>query len=227
MKNTLLLLTNLFLASLAVARTSPTAKATTVPTILEDPLLHLGFAWKDTVAWTGQAAKDVKSELDKVDLGDAGKWINQAGADAGSWVSQAAKDVKAETDKIDLTVPNGWIHKASASVQYAIENTDSDFGKWLKQASKDVGLNNTLNDLQAVKLEEFPSGAFQYIKDNPKQTTFHIINGVAFFSPALVYGPLLGVLGFGAGGVRAASLATRLHSQVQVLEAVVPPYSAD
>ena len=117
---------------------------------------------------------------------------------------QAAKSVKSETDKIDLTVPNGWIHKASASVQYAIENMDSsDFGKWLKQASKDIGVHNTLNNLQAVRLEELPTEADQYIKDNPKQTVFHIVNGVAFFSPAIVYEPLLGMLGFGVGGVRA------------------------
>ncbi|KAK5126246.1 hypothetical protein LTR85_010481 [Meristemomyces frigidus] len=221
MKSMLLLVAPiLLLLSLAFADTPKAAEATRVPTIFEDPLLHLGFAWKDVSAWTGQAAKDVKAELDKVDLGDAGRWINQAGADAGNWVGQAAKDVKAETDKIELTGANRWIHRAAADVQHAIDNMDSsDLGKWLKQASKDIGLHATLDDLQAVKLEELPSGAVQYIRDNPAQTVFHIVNGVAFFSPMTIYGPLLGVVGFGAGGVRAVG---SLILQAQAREAMAP-----
>ena len=98
-----------------------------IPNILEDPLLHIGFAWKDIGSWTEQAAKDVKGELDKVDLGDAGKWLDQAGKDIGAWTQQAAKDVKGELDKIDLGDTGKWLDQAG-----------KDIGSWTQQALKDI-----------------------------------------------------------------------------------------
>ncbi|KAK3677196.1 hypothetical protein LTR78_002734 [Recurvomyces mirabilis] len=175
-----------------------------IPTIFQDPLQHLGFAWKDISSWTDKAAKDVKHELDKVDPGDAGKLVHQAGHDIGSWTQQAVKDIKAETDKIDLTVPNEWIRGAAADVKKAIGNLDeSALQEWLKQASKEVGLDGTLDDLQAVKLEELPAEAWNFIEENPGQTAFYIVEGIVFIAPGAVNGPLLNVVGFGAHGVRA------------------------
>ncbi|TKA67590.1 hypothetical protein B0A55_08704 [Friedmanniomyces simplex] len=102
-------------------------KVPETPTILQDPLLHIGFACNDVSKWTEQAAKDVKGELDKVDLGDAGKWLDQAGKDIGAWTQQAAKDVKGELDKIDLGDAGQWLDQAGR-----------DIVSWTKQALRDI-----------------------------------------------------------------------------------------
>lgn len=194
MKLTLLLaILSLDLTATAFRTAPEEEKPSKVPTILEDPLLHLGFAWKDVSSWTSQAAKDAKAGLDKVDLHGAVKWAQQAG-----------RDIKAETDKIKLTGANAWIHRTAADTQHALNRmNNTDFQRWLKQASKDVGLEATLDDLQAVKLEELPEETLRYIRENPEQTLFYVVEGVAFFTPGLIYGPLLKVLGFSARGVKA------------------------
>ncbi|KAK4549234.1 hypothetical protein LTR36_007692 [Oleoguttula mirabilis] len=217
MKNTLFLsILTLSFLGLACAGTPKTAEPTKVPTVSDDPLAFLGSTWKDVSAWTEQTAKDVKSKIDKVDPadGDGGVWIHQAAAEAGSWWKKAtiARAVLAGQLGFDSTGPNDWVHKAAADVQHAIDHMDSSgLGKHLKQASKDIGLNATLNDLQVVKLEDLPAEALQYIKDNPTQTVFYIIEGVAFFSPATVYSPLLRIVGFSRKGVKAGTLAARLQ----------------
>lgn len=54
-----------------------------------------------------------------------------------------------------------------------------------------------------VKVEDMPDAVVQWIRDNPKQTTFYIVQGVAFFVPGALYGPVLSWLGWKAFGVGA------------------------
>lgn len=193
-------LLGVLLSSPAFAGSSKAAEPTKMPTVFQNPLL-LYYAQK-------QAANYVKSDFDGVDPSDTGTLlkiiIKQAAADAGNRAWQAATDIKAKIDKVSLTGANEWIWQAATDVQDAYDHMDStDLGKWLKQASQDVGLNATLRDLRAVKYEDLPADALEYIKNNPAQTVFYIVNGVALFSPATVWGPLLGVLGFSPAGVGA------------------------
>ena len=112
-----------------------------------------------------------------------------------------------------MTGANQWIHGAARDIRQAIEGMNSEgFAGWLKQATKDVGIQAALEDLQYVKLEEFPTKASQYVHDNPGQTVFYIVEGVVFIAPGAVYGPVLGALGFGAGGVRAGKPLASLDS---------------
>ena len=87
-----------------------------VPHTSEDPLLHLGFAWKDVSAWTEQAARDVKAEFDKVDVAPVEYWLDQAGKDIAQWSRQAGKDLKHKLDKMEVIVVNGWIYKVVSDV---------------------------------------------------------------------------------------------------------------
>lgn len=179
-------------------------KQTDGPTILEDPLLHLGFAWKDVSAWTKQAAKNVKAELDKVDLGETGKQVSHAGTSISSWVNEAAKDVKAETDKIDLTGANEWIRDSASAIQDALNKENATgFEKWVSQVSTGIGLEAALEDLKYITLEDVPAETWQYIQDNPGQTAFYVVEGVALIAPGALFGPLLKVAGFGGVGHRA------------------------
>ena len=130
--------------------------------ISEDPLLHLGFAWKDVSAWTEQAARDVKAEFDKVDVAPVEYWLDRAGKDIAQWSRRVSKDVKHKLDKIEVTAVNGWIHQAASDVQAALGGMNTtDFGLWVAQASKDIGLDQTLGDLQYARLEDLPYAALQ------------------------------------------------------------------
>ena len=101
-------------------------------------------------------------------------------------------------DKIEFTAVNEWIHQAAADVQTSLSHMNAtDFGVWLKQASEDVGFDRALSDLQHVRLEELPEAIAHYIKDNSAQTTFYVVNGIAFVSPGIIYGPILSPLGSG------------------------------
>ena len=119
-------------------------------------------------------------------------------------MEEAAKDIKAETDKIDLTGANAWFSTTTRDIKQAVKQTDvTDLKTWLKKASEDAGFQIKLENLKGLKLEDLPQEVIKYIKENPGQTMFYVVNGVAFFSPGIVYGPLLKLLGFGARGVGA------------------------
>ncbi|KAF2839855.1 hypothetical protein M501DRAFT_932834 [Patellaria atrata CBS 101060] len=55
---------------------------------------------------------------------------------------------------------------------------------------------------------DFVGQILSYARDNPFKTIFHIVNGILFFIPGLFIGPLLSLFGFGAMGIRAASIAS-------------------
>lgn len=58
-----------------------------------------------------------------------------------------------------------------------------------------------------------------YIRENPYQTAFYVVNGIVFFAPATSSGPILWALGFASKGPRAASFASMLHSEFGVVGA--------
>lgn len=63
-------------------------------------------------------------------------------------------------------------------------------------------LGDKWNELLQIPFDQAPAALLDYIKDNPGQTFFYVANGAIFFSPALVTGPLLSLLGFTALGPR-------------------------
>ncbi|KAK5691272.1 hypothetical protein LTR17_025719 [Elasticomyces elasticus] len=170
--------------------------------------------------------------------------MNLAGPRAAPWVQQTADqyaDVKMQAkvwqhkaqqniDKfrsyipgVNLTGANEWINTAAANVQTAIENQEtSEFGKCLKFASEESGLDTMLASLQAVKLEDLPSETRDYIRNNPKDTAYYVVQGVVFFTPGAVHGPLLKALGFGRLGHRTHTLATAYQ---RVYKGAVPARS--
>jgi len=63
-------------------------------------------------------------------------------------------------------------------------------------------------DLQYVKFEELPEKTVKYIRENPGQTAFYVVNEVVLIAPVVVTGPLYAMFGFGAKGVRAGTALT-------------------
>ncbi|KAK5699926.1 hypothetical protein LTR97_006060 [Elasticomyces elasticus] len=128
------------------------------------------------------------------------------------WQHQAQQNIdkfRSYIPSVNLTSANEWINTAAANVQTAIENQETtEFGKWLKFAGEETGLDTLLASLQAVKLEDLPRETRDHIRKNPKDTAYYVIQGVVFFTPGAVYGPLLKVSGFGRLGHRAHTLAT-------------------
>ncbi|KAK4549233.1 hypothetical protein LTR36_007691 [Oleoguttula mirabilis] len=174
-----------------------------------------------------EEAKDSKAETDKCDINPAPEWTACISDEAGSHVRAATKDAKAKTDNFDIAVVNEWIHKAAAAVQRAINNMGREercrFVKWLSKASKVIGLQALLERLQAVKLEDLPAQIIQYIVEHPYQTAFFVagvvIGAIAVFAPSLIYGPVLGLMGFGSGGVVAGSAAAGVQSSIGAVSA--------
>ena len=183
--------------------------------------------WRGVGAWVEETANHAKHEI----VG-APKFLAWAGEQASKeiepWAEQTASKVKddiigapaflawagegvvSELSKIGLVAVNGWINSAAATVQQAISDMSneerSNFEKWLKNASESIGLQALLDGLQAIKLEDLPAQTVEYIKQNPRQTAFIVIGAVAFFVPALIYGPALALMGFGSGGEGAGTV---------------------
>ncbi|KAK0357373.1 hypothetical protein LTR02_003402 [Friedmanniomyces endolithicus] len=163
--------------------------------------------------WTQQAVVDTKSQIDKIDLGQVAEALDQGGKDILFWTEEAFKSIMTQTDKIDMSGANDITHEAASGLRQAVDNMGSEgFEGWLKQATKDVGLHTTLVDLQYVKVEELPEKTVKYIRENPGQTAFYVVNEVVLIAPVVVTGPLYAMFGFGAKGVRAASLAAKAQS---------------
>ncbi|KAK5135164.1 hypothetical protein LTR08_005550 [Meristemomyces frigidus] len=191
--------------------------------------------WKGIGAWAEQTAGHAKDDIvgapaflawagDEVGK-NVGPWAQEAankaknvGAEAGSRMEQSAKGVVSELSKIDLTAVNDWIHGVAADVQQAINQMGSEersgFEKWLRDVNEGIGLHALLDDLQTVKLEDLPAETLRYVKENPGQKAILIISGLAFIAPGLVYGPALGLLGFGPGGVGAGTIAASVQSEI-------------
>ncbi|OCK86093.1 hypothetical protein K432DRAFT_341911 [Lepidopterella palustris CBS 459.81] len=64
----------------------------------------------------------------------------------------------------------------------------------------------------AVDYKHLPMDVKDLIAENPFQTTFIIVNGVVFFAPGLLSGPLLCAFGWTSVGPRAGSLAAIIQS---------------
>ena len=68
-----------------------------------------------------------------------------------------------------------------------------------------------VNDkIVGIEYSDLPGNVKEWIKEHPYQTAFYIVNGIAFIAPGLVATPLLGLMGFGSLGPRAAMLPS-LH----------------
>ncbi|ESZ95380.1 hypothetical protein SBOR_4236 [Sclerotinia borealis F-4128] len=70
-----------------------------------------------------------------------------------------------------------------------------------------------------INWDDTPNVIKGWIKANPWQTAFFVVNGVVFFAPAAASGPILWILGYTSVGPRAASFATFLHSKIGVAAA--------
>jgi hypothetical protein len=64
-------------------------------------------------------------------------------------------------------------------------------------------LKSTFDRAYEIDCDELPGQAKTWIAEHPYQTAFYIVNGVAFFFPSLMTGPLLWSLGWTSNGPRA------------------------
>lgn len=152
--------------------------------------------WEGVTSSAAQAISDVKAELDKTDLAPAGEWLEQAG-----------KDIKHEFEKI-LGEPCRWAEQALKDLLSGLDKVD--LGKvdaWLREAGLDTNLKATWDDIRTIKLEDLPEGTLRYIRENPGQTAFLVMNGVVYIAPNLVPGGALGLLGIKAGGSKLGKIA--------------------
>ncbi|WWC91294.1 uncharacterized protein L201_006237 [Kwoniella dendrophila CBS 6074] len=72
--------------------------------------------------------------------------------------------------------------------------------------------NLDLNELVSVNWNELPENIKNYVKENPKQTAFYVMNGIVFFAPSLVWSPILAIAGFTGIGPAASSIASFAQS---------------
>ncbi len=61
---------------------------------------------------------------------------------------------------------------------------------------------STVNEICKVNYAELPEQIKDWITEHPHQTTFHVFNGIVFFYPGLIPGPILWSLGWTSTGPR-------------------------
>ncbi len=64
-------------------------------------------------------------------------------------------------------------------------------------------LQSTVDEAYKVNYAELPKEVKDWISKHPYQTTFHVFNGIVFFYPSLITGPVLWSLGWTSIGPRA------------------------
>jgi hypothetical protein len=64
-------------------------------------------------------------------------------------------------------------------------------------------LQSTVDRAYEINYAELPKEVKTWITENPYQTTFYVANGIVFFYPSLITGPVLWGLGWTSSGPRA------------------------
>jgi hypothetical protein len=62
-------------------------------------------------------------------------------------------------------------------------------------------------DYITIPLQNAPTAVIEWIAAHPGQTALYVVEGVIFFSPAALTGPVLAALGWGAQGPIAGLMA--------------------
>jgi len=73
-------------------------------------------------------------------------------------------------------------------------------------------LREAQDEILAVDYQNLPTEVKDWIKAHPYQTAFHVVGGVVFFAPGVVYRPLLWGLGWTSVGPRTASAASAIQA---------------
>jgi hypothetical protein len=64
-------------------------------------------------------------------------------------------------------------------------------------------LQSTVDKAYEINYAELPKQVQTWIAEHPYQTTFHVANGIVFFYPGLLTGPVLWSVGWTTAGPRA------------------------
>jgi WD40 repeat protein len=73
-------------------------------------------------------------------------------------------------------------------------------------------LREAQDEILAVDYQNLPTEVKDWIKAHPYQTAFHVVGGVVFFAPGVVYRPLLWGLGWTSVGPRTASVTSAIQA---------------
>jgi hypothetical protein len=73
-------------------------------------------------------------------------------------------------------------------------------------------LQSTVDRAYEIDYAELPQEVKTWITEHPYQTIFHVANGIVFFYPGLVTGPVLWTLGWTSTGPRGGKQPTLPHT---------------
>ncbi|RDW70986.1 hypothetical protein BP6252_07549 [Coleophoma cylindrospora] len=82
--------------------------------------------------------------------------------------------------------------------------------QFIQQATSGIMQSQTFQ----FGITNIPTAVQNWITTNPGQTALLVSNGILFFTPAALTGPLLATMGFGASGPLAGSVAASLQSML-------------
>ncbi|MCJ1387411.1 hypothetical protein MMC18_000254 [Xylographa bjoerkii] len=71
-----------------------------------------------------------------------------------------------------------------------------------------VAFRNATETIVGIDYSELSGDIRDWIQEHPYQTAFYVTNGIVLIAPGLVTTPILGLVGFGSLGSRAASIAS-------------------
>ena len=119
---------------------------------------------------------------------------------------------------LDLLLSSAYLADTASSAYQASKAyiVSTDYSKLSTDAQGK--LHEAQDKILAVDYQNLPTEVKDWIKAHPYQTAFHVVGGVVFFAPGVVYRPLLWGLGWTSVGPRTGSYS---HSLKHVLQSVI------
>jgi len=124
--------------------------------------------------------------------------------------NQAAEEARSGLDYLTARL----LHRTILATQHGSQSLQS-----MKERLAAVEYDQLLDVLKLAKDRivgiDYYGESKDWIQEHPYQTPLYVVNVIVFFAPGLVTTPLLGLMGFGSLGPRAASAASVYHSKVR------------
>ncbi|KAK5716740.1 hypothetical protein LTR15_009632 [Elasticomyces elasticus] len=117
-------------------------------------------------------------------------------------------------NETDLALVRECVASIPTGLQDAIGSANViEWRDWLADISIDE-FRAFLEMANTIERDKLPAEVLQYIEDHPFEVAIYLVETMLIFMPGGVYVPLLRILGFGAKGPMARSIAARIQAKI-------------
>ncbi|KAK5691271.1 hypothetical protein LTR17_025718 [Elasticomyces elasticus] len=117
-------------------------------------------------------------------------------------------------NETDLALVRECVANIPTGLQDAIGSANvTEWRDWLADIAIDE-FKAFLEMANTIELDKLPAEVLHYIEDHPFEVAIYVVETMLIFMPGGVYVPLLRILGFGAKGPMARSIAALIQSKI-------------